>query len=218
MPSAPRSAGSVPWRRRGRGSGGSGARGRLRRRQGAKRSAAYARMVSSIASRVGPCASSRRTSRLLATSRSSVSRSAPVIALGRLDGRAAGEDGEAREARLLVGAEQVVAPVDRRAQRLLAGGRVARRRRRARRARLQARGDLARGEQPAARGRQLDRQRQPVERAGRSQPPRRRCRRSSRTRGRGPRALAEQRDGVHVGQCRRVRRVAGSGSASGGTG
>jgi hypothetical protein len=43
-----------------------------------------------------------------------------------LHGGAAGEDREAREARLFVVAEQVVAPVDCRAQRLLAGGRVAR--------------------------------------------------------------------------------------------
>ena len=46
--------------------------------------------------------------------------------LRRLHRRAAGERGEAREARLLVVAEQPVAPVDGRAQRLLAGGRVAR--------------------------------------------------------------------------------------------
>ena len=46
--------------------------------------------------------------------------------LRRLHGGAAGEDPEAREARLLVVVEQVVAPVDRRAQRSLARGRVAR--------------------------------------------------------------------------------------------
>jgi len=45
--------------------------------------------------------------------------------LRRLDRGAAGEDPEAREARLLVVVEQVVAPVDRRAQRPLARGRVA---------------------------------------------------------------------------------------------
>jgi hypothetical protein len=45
--------------------------------------------------------------------------------LGRLGGRAAGEDRKGREALLLGVAEHVVAPVDRRAQRPLAGGRIA---------------------------------------------------------------------------------------------
>ena len=56
-------------------------------------------------------------------------RQEPVAAADRLGGlerAAADEDGEAREQRLLVGAEQLVAPVDRRAQRLLALGQVAR--------------------------------------------------------------------------------------------
>ena len=83
--------------------------------------------------------------------------------LGRLDGGAAGEHREAREARLLVVAEQRVAPVDRRAQRLLAGGRVAGAGAERGERGVQALGDLAGREQPAAGGRQLDRERQPVD-------------------------------------------------------
>ena len=138
--------------------------------------------------------------------------------LRRLDGGAAGEHREAREARLLVVVEQVVAPVDRRAQRPLAGGRVARARAERAERRVQALGDLAGREQPAAGRRQLDRQRQPVERAGRSPRPRRRCRRPARTRGR---ALARAR---RTARRRRTRpaprgpRSACSGSASGDTG
>ena len=46
--------------------------------------------------------------------------------LGRLEGEAAGEDGQAAEEGLLLGVEQVVAPGDRVAHRLLAGRQVAR--------------------------------------------------------------------------------------------
>ncbi len=45
--------------------------------------------------------------------------------LGRLIGAAAGEDRQAAEQTLLLGSEQVVRPLDRRAQRLLAGVAVA---------------------------------------------------------------------------------------------
>jgi hypothetical protein len=44
--------------------------------------------------------------------------------LGRLDGRTPCEHREAGEADLLIFVEQLVAPFDRRAQRLLAGGRI----------------------------------------------------------------------------------------------
>ena len=80
-----------------------------------------------------------------------------------LHGGAAGEHREAREARFLVVAEQAVAPVDRCAQRLLAGGRVAWPCAESVERAVQARGDLCGREQPAARRRQLDRQREPVD-------------------------------------------------------
>ena len=129
--------------------------------------------------------------------------------LRRLHRGAAGEHREAREARLLVIAEQLVAPVDRRAQRPLAGGRVARPRRRAPpSAASQAFGDLAR------------------EKAARSARPRARSPAAARRRvGRSPRpravalaqlepgvvrsrALAEQRDGVDVAPASRGSRSA----------
>ena len=83
--------------------------------------------------------------------------------LGRLDGRAAGEHREPREAALLVVAEQLVAPVDSGAQRLLARGCVARARARRAERGIEAVGDLGRRQQSAAGGRELDRQRQPVD-------------------------------------------------------
>ena len=165
-----------------------------------------------------PVASWRRTSRLLATSRSSVSMSAPVIVSAASHGGAAGEHREARETRLLVVAEQAVAPVDRRAQRLLAGGRVARPCAESVERALAGvwrslRGRAARSVRPRARSPAAARRR-----VGRS--PRPRSALSSLELEVGvvrSRALAEQRDGVHVGD-----RVAGpvprSGSASGGTG
>ena len=138
--------------------------------------------------RSGPCACWRRTSRLLATRRSSVSRPAPVIGFRRVDRRAAGEHCEAREASLLVVAEQVVAPVDRRAQRLLARRRVAGARRPARRAprpgvpRSRS-GRAARSGRPRARSPAAARRR-----AGRSPRPPRRCRRRDRSSGSWARA------------------------------
>ena len=83
--------------------------------------------------------------------------------LGGVERAAAGEDGEAREERLLVRAEQVVAPVDRRAERLLAGGQVARAAGEEVEALLEPREQRLRREQLRARGRELDRERQPVE-------------------------------------------------------
>jgi hypothetical protein len=76
-------------------------------------------------------------------------------AFGRLDGGAAGEHGKAREVRLDVVVEEVVAPVDRGAQRLLAEVGVARARAGSREGVVEARGDLRRREQIAAGGRQL---------------------------------------------------------------
>ena len=114
--------------------------------------------------------------------------------------------------------EQLVAPVDRRAQRLLARGRVARARAERAERRVQAFGDLAGRQQPAARGRQLDRQRQPVD-----APADLRDRRGVAVVELevgivGSRALAEQRDGVDAGQRLGSSGVPRSGSASGGTG
>ena len=62
--------------------------------------------------------------------------------LRRLDRRAAGEHSKAGEALLLVVVEQVVAPVDRRAQRPLACWRIPRAGRRRAESRVQALGDL----------------------------------------------------------------------------
>ena len=137
--------------------------------------------------------------------------------LRRLHGGAAGEDREAREARFLVVAEQVVAPVDRRAQRLLAGGRVARPcaesvERAASGVWRSPRVRAARNVRPRARSPAAARRR-----AGRSPRSRSSCRRRSQSRGR---ALARARRTARP----RPRRLLpptsapGSGSASGGTG
>ena len=110
--------------------------------------------------------------------------------LRRLHGGAAGEDREAREARFLVVAEQAVAPVDRRAQRLLAGGRVAwpcaeTVERAAAGVWRSLRGRAARSGPPRARSPAAARRR-----AGRSPRPRSSCRRRSQSQGR---ALARAR-------------------------
>ncbi len=72
-------------------------------------SVAYSRIVSSIVKR-----SSRRRMRLLSSSDSSVSSSASVTVLCRLQRAAPGEDGETGEEPLLFRREQLVGPVDRR--------------------------------------------------------------------------------------------------------
>ena len=59
--------------------------------------------------------------RLFSTSDCRVSRSASADLFGRFERAAAREDGEAGEELLLLGCEQVVAPLDGRAERLLAG-------------------------------------------------------------------------------------------------
>ncbi len=73
------------------------------------------------------------------------------------------EDGEAREERLLVGAEQVVAPVDRRAERLLARGQVAWAAGEEVEALLEPGEQRLRREQLRAGGGELDREREAVE-------------------------------------------------------
>ena len=94
---------------------------------------------------------------------SRVSRPACVIVSAALTVAPPGERREACEALLLSFAEQVVAPVDGRAQRLLACGRVAGAGAERIERVVQAFGDLARRQQSAARRRQLDGQRQAVE-------------------------------------------------------
>ena len=76
---------------------------------------AYSRIVSRSANRPLP----ERGTRLLATRDSSPQRSAPRYGLGGLEREAAREDAQAAEQRLLVRVEKVVAPGDRRVQRLL---------------------------------------------------------------------------------------------------
>ena len=88
----------------------------------ASRSSAYSRTVSSISKR--PSAARER---LWSTSvGEAVERARAAHRLGRLERPAADEHAEPREQRLASAVEQVVAPADRRAQRLLARGRVAR--------------------------------------------------------------------------------------------
>ncbi len=81
--------------------------------------------------------------------------------LGGRGGTAAGEHGQAREQQLLVGRQQVVAPVDCRAKRVLAFGQVAGAA--ARELQRQEREELGGRVLARARGRELDRQREAVE-------------------------------------------------------
>ena len=84
--------------------------------------------------------------------------------LGRLGATAAGEDGEPREDRPLVRVEQLVTPVDRRPQRLLALREVARAADEDAQPSLQPGAKRLGREHARPRGRELERQRQPVER------------------------------------------------------
>ena len=87
----------------------------------------------------------------------------------RLDGgerRAAGERRERPQAALVVGEQQVVAPADRRLQRAAALGPAARRVAQHAEAVVEPAGDLLDRQRLRARGGQLDRQRQTVERRG----------------------------------------------------
>ena len=83
--------------------------------------------------------------------------------LGGIQRAAAGEHGQPGEQRPLARLEQLVAPVDRRAQRVLAGGRVARAGREQVKAVLEPREHRRRVEQLGARGGQLEGEREPVE-------------------------------------------------------
>ena len=161
---APRAPARFRGAGRPRGSSGSGARGRHPRRRRPR----TARRRRRGSSRASPAGSGRRAlpaAHEQALGDEAVERveAGAGDRLGRLDRRAAREHREAREARLLVVAEQLVAPVDRRAQRLLAGGRVAGAGAERAERGVQALGDLGGRQQPAAGGGQLDRQRQPVD-------------------------------------------------------
>ena len=84
--------------------------------------------------------------------------------LRRRERRAAGEGGQRPEAALVVGEQQVVAPPDRRPQRSAALGLAARRVAQHGEAVVEPARDLLDGQRPRARRRELDRERQAVER------------------------------------------------------
>ena len=103
------------------------------RRRASSRSAANSRIVSSSRKRGSPSATSSTLSRLWSTSAISPSRMSPpelgrraADRLGGLEVAAAGEDRQPIEQPPAAVVEQVVAPGDRAAQRLLAGRQVAR--------------------------------------------------------------------------------------------
>ena len=178
--SGPSSTDSIPWLASDGVMGEVAFTHRFGVRQGRERSPAYARTVSSIPSRVGPCRPRRRTRRLLATSRSSVSRSAPVIASAASTVAPPAKTAKRAKHACSSSSSRLVAPVDRRPQRLLAGGRIAWSAARARRARTSRRAAISLGREQAAAGRrELDRQRQPVEPPADRRDRGRRCRRSS---------------------------------------
>ena len=91
------------------------------------------------------------------------SASGPQTASAACEREAADEDAELANSALRRRVEQVVAPADRRAQRLLALGRVARAGAEQVEPARQAVEDLGRGEDLDPGGGELDRQRQPVE-------------------------------------------------------
>ena len=192
------------------------------------RSRANSRIVSSIVKRGSPSGSSSCRSRLWSTRRSSPSRTSRIAVpirladrLGRLERRSRPtKTASARNSALLGCVEQVVAPGDRVAQRLLPRRQVARAAGQQRQALLQARQQRLRGEQLDPRRGQLDRQRQAVEAA-----------QISATAGAFSlvegevgldrlRPLDEQRDRLvlRAAASRRLAGRLGSGSASGGTG
>ena len=98
------------------------------------RSRAYSRIVSSIRKRSSPIGFTR----LEVDERREGVEVGVADLLGSLEREAAGEDGEAREELAARGVEEVVAPLDRRAQRALALGRVARAARQQRERRVEA--------------------------------------------------------------------------------
>ena len=161
-------------------------------------SAAYSRMVSSSSSR--PVASLR--TRLLTTSDSSTSRSAAQIDSAASSAKLPLKTARRPKSSCSRRVQQLVAPLDRRAQGLLPGGRVARARGQERQALVESSEELVRAEQRDACGGQLDRERQAV------QPPAdladRLGRPESVLHSRG--SLDEQGDGVAVRQ--RLDRVA----------
>ena len=122
-------------------------------------STAYSRIVSSIAKRIP---SRRRRTRLLSSSHSERVEVGVRDRLCRLQRAAPREDRETRKSRCSSDVEQLVGPVDRRSQRLLAGIRVPVPLSKSRRG-GEAFQELLRREQTCARSGQLDRQGQPLQ-------------------------------------------------------
>ena len=163
------------------------------------------------------CSSERR--RLFSSSASTVSRSASQIDLGRIETEASGEDAQACEHRLLLRVEQVEAPVERRAQRLLALGPVARAAAEELEPLPEAREQRLRRQQLDAGRGELDRERQPVEPHAELRDRRRVLVRHGEARRDGPRALEEERHRlVPRERLERRQRAPDPASASGGTG
>ena len=147
--------------RRTRGSGRSGARGRPRH-QATPRSARRRTRGSSRASPAGVSIAVPPDQQALGDQAVDRVQVGAGDRLDRIDGRAAGEHGEAGERRPLVIVEQVVAPIDRRSQRALALGRVTRAgaeraQRRVAAAARSRRAPAASSAQPPARSRAADR-------------------------------------------------------------
>ena len=147
-----------------------------------------------------------------------------LVGADRLDGvegGAAAKDAESGKKRLLRRFEEVVAPVDRGAERLLPCGEIARSAGEEGQARLQPCQELRGRQEPGARGGQLDGQRQPIQTAGRWRR-RRRCSRAECEV--GPHQLArsaKRRMASLSARCRTSRRlppVDRRGRARGGTG
>ena len=134
-------------------------------RSSSSRASAYARIVSSIVKRGSPSGCSSWRSRLLSTSVASPVRtpSAPQTASAASSVQPPAKTARPREELPVLRAEQVVAPVDRRAERLLARRLVARPAGEQLEAPLEPGEQRLRREQLRARGRELDRERQAVE-------------------------------------------------------
>ena len=133
--------------------------------------------------------------------------------LDRLQGAAAGEHRQASEQGPRVVVEQVVAPRDRRRQRLLAFGSVARAAGEHRESSREAVGERVGAQQRHAARRQLERERQAVERRHDAGDGGRRSLVQLETRVHGGGPFGEQTNGVERRRCRRCRRQARASAA-----
>ena len=165
-----RTAGRPPRSRAPRTSRGAGPGSASHLAVGLQRSAAYARIVSRSRKRGSPSAVSSTLIRLWSASAISPSRTSPPtssagpqIASAEVDVAAAGEDRQPVEQAARPRVEQVVAPGDRAAQRLLAGGQVARPRREDVELVVESDEDRVRREDLDPGGGELDGQRHPME-------------------------------------------------------